>query len=248
MFPIQFTCGSRSSNVSSVQPHLAALLNIRSRNWSTICSLLLYCLTPSHLHSEVVMNLLHRCLNPIGIYTSLILGPCWFFYKRHLGVRTLSRMKRSTLCGLGPSVICSKLSLRKPLDPIIMQIVHKHREVLFHTSIHSFHLSVCLWMKRCQDPSINPHHLHTCCQKIDSNCGPQSETTVNGRPLRPTTSGRNNTAKPKASLVGWQGMKRRTFESRSATTHNASNLLHCGNITTKSIGMSSHGISGKDRS
>jgi len=77
-----------------------------------------------------------------------------------------------------------------------------------------------------------PSRLHICCQKVAANCGPQSETMLCGSPWRRTTSRRNNSTSPRASIVVWQGMQCRIFESRSTTTQIASNPSHSGNPTT----------------
>jgi len=81
---------------------------------------------------------------------------------------------------------------------------------------------------------------------VDANCGARSETMVSGSPWRHTTSHRNNSAKPKASMVVWHGMNCRIFESPSTTTHIASNPSHSGNPMMKSIEISSLGLSGTD--
>jgi hypothetical protein len=56
-------------------------------------------LTPPQLHSEVFMNLMHRCLYLIGINFPGIL---WFFgrfFVDHPGVCSGNRKKRGTLRG-----------------------------------------------------------------------------------------------------------------------------------------------------
>jgi len=145
--PFKFSCRSRSSNMLGVQPPWRSFLNVPSWNSSTICSLLLCHMTPSHLYSEVLMNLLHRRLNLSSIYTSLISFPSWLFCKRHPGVCTFDRIEWRALRCLGHSIIHSKLCQRKPRNPIILLMVHNHPKILFHTGIHPLHLSVCLRMK-----------------------------------------------------------------------------------------------------
>jgi len=141
--------------MSGVQLHLGAFMNIGGRSSSSICCFSLHCWTSSHLYSEVLLNMLNHCLNLIGIHTLLISFLGWVSSKWHQGVRTLNRIKWSTLSCLRHPIICSKLSQRKPLNPIILLIIDEHPAVLFHTGIHSFCLAICLWMKSCQHLSIN---------------------------------------------------------------------------------------------
>jgi len=149
LFPIEFLCRPHSSYMSGIQPHSRALLNIWSGNLSTICSFFLYCLTPSHFYSKMLVNLLHHRLDIIGTHTSLISLLCRFSCKRHPRIRSLNRIKWSTLSCLRHSIICSKLCQWEPLDPIILLMVYKHPEILLQTGIHSSPLSLRLWMKSC---------------------------------------------------------------------------------------------------
>ena len=149
LVPIKFPCRPRSSYMSGVQPHSRALLNIWSGNSSTICSFFLYCLTPSHFYSKMLVNLLHRRRDIISTHMSLISLICRFSGKRHPRIRTLNRIKWSTLSCLRHSIICSELCQQEPLDSIILLMVYKCPEILLDAGVHSSHLSLRLWIKSC---------------------------------------------------------------------------------------------------
>jgi len=156
LFPIEFQCWPRSPKMSSIKPHLRALLNILSWNSCMIRSLLQDCLTSPHFNLEVLGNLLHYCLNLISIDSWKISVFHWFSYEWHLTVHTLDRKEWCTLSGFGRSIICSTLSHQKPLYPIILLMVYKHSKGLFLICIHSLRLPIHLELKSCRHSSINP--------------------------------------------------------------------------------------------
>jgi len=102
------------------------------------------------------MNLLHHCPDVIGTHASLIALLCWFSCTRHSRISAMYCVKGGILSRVGRPIICSKFSQQKPHHPVILQMVHKHPEILFHTWIHSLRLSVCLWVAACQHSLINP--------------------------------------------------------------------------------------------
>jgi len=106
--------------------------------------------------------------------------------------------------------------------------------------IHSIWPSVCGWHAVDILRSI-PRRLHIWPQNVAANSGPLSETIFNWSPWRHTTAYKQNSANPGASIVVWQGMKCHIFKSLSTTTQIASNQSHCGNPTTNSMEMLSHG-------
>jgi len=154
--PIQFPSRPRSSYMSGIQPYFGAFLNIRGRISSMNCSLFLCRLAPSNFHSEMLENLLHRCLDIIGTHASLISLLHWFCLKWHPGIPTLNRIIWGTLRCLRCSIIWGELCQRKPLNSIVLLMIHKRLKLLVHTSNHSFHLSICLRVKSCWHPQVNP--------------------------------------------------------------------------------------------
>jgi len=147
---------SGGSYMSSIQPDLGSFLYIWCGNPGLVGTVFLYCLASSHLNLEVLVNLLHRGLDLISIPASMILLLRWFCCKWHLWVHSLDRKERSALSCLQYSIICSKLRQRKPLYPVILLVVDKHLQALFHTGIHSFSLAIHLRMERCWHSSVNP--------------------------------------------------------------------------------------------
>jgi len=107
--------------------------------------------------------------------------------------------------------------------------------------IHSIWPSVCGWNAVDILRSF-PRRLHIWPQNIDANWGPLSKTIVNGGPSRCTTSFKDNSANPGASIIVWQAMKCWIFKSQFATTQIAWNQSHSSNPTTQSMEMSSYGI------
>jgi len=148
-FPINLPCGHCSTNISCIEPELGALLNIHSWHPGTTCSLLLYSLTALHFNLEVLMDLLHRCLNLISIDSLWVSFVYWFSYAYHPGMHTVYRKKQSTFLSLRCSILRSKLCQWNSLDRTILLMIIIHQNVLYHTSILSFHLTICLWVQSC---------------------------------------------------------------------------------------------------
>ena len=142
--------------MSSVQPDLGSFLYIRHGNPGPVSTLFLYFLASSHLSMEVVMNLLHRSLDLISIPASRLSFLRRFSSEQHLSIHSLNRKEGSTLSCLRYSIICSTLGQRKPLHPVVLLMVNKHSQELFHAGIHSFSLAVRLRMERCRHSSVNP--------------------------------------------------------------------------------------------
>jgi hypothetical protein len=92
-----------------------------------------------------------------------------------------------------------------------------------------------------------PSRLHCLFQNTAAKWGLRSEITVFGNPCNLTTSFKNISANPQASMVVPQGTKCLIFDNRSATTQIASYPSHSSNLVTKSIDISAQGFSGNGR-
>ena len=145
----------QGSNMPGIQPPLWPLLNICCRSLFSICTLLLYRLAPCHLYSVVLMNLLHHFLNLICIQTLLITFHCRFPFKLHSGICTFNQPEHCVLCWFRNPIIHGELSQARPIHWIILLMFNKHQKIMFHTGIHSVHLTVHLRVMCSWHPSIN---------------------------------------------------------------------------------------------
>jgi len=129
---------------------------IRRRGPVLIGRFLQDCLTPSHFHPRMLMNLLYPILTKISIQASMILFLHWFPCEWLPWIYRLNRKQGGTLRLLRGSILCSKLSQGNRLYLIILLVIHKDQQILFHTGIHPFRLSIRLRVECCRHWSINP--------------------------------------------------------------------------------------------
>lgn len=81
-----------------IEPDLHASLYCGCGSSFSIHCFSLYCLALSHLHLEVLMDLLQWRLDLISIQASMIPLLGWFLCKRHPVVRSHDRNEAGTLC------------------------------------------------------------------------------------------------------------------------------------------------------
>ena len=155
-FKVKFPCGCRSPYISSIQPHLRTLLNVRGWNPYTIHCLVLHHLASPHLDSKGFMDQLHWCLNRVSTNPSLIPILCWLSCKCHSRVNALYHIQWDALSSLRRPMICCKLSQRKPVHTVILLMMYEQLGILFHTRVLSFCLSISLRVESCWHSLINP--------------------------------------------------------------------------------------------
>jgi len=209
--------------MSSIQPDLGSSLYVWCRNSGPVGALILYGLTSSHLYPEVLMNLLHYGLNLIGIQASVISFIRWFPCERHPRILPCTTKKGVHLVVSDIPLFAANSARGSHCTQSSCWWLTKTRRYCSRLAfIRSIWQSVWGWNPVDSRWSI-PKWLQLWPQKVEANCGPRSETIVAGIPWRHTTSHKNNLAISTASIVVWQGIKWRIFESLSTTTQIASN-------------------------
>ena len=139
-----------------VQLDPGTCLYIWCRNSSLMQCFFLYSQAPSHLHPEVIMDLLYEILDLICILASIMLHLHWFPNELHPWVCSLDLEEWGAVGWFRYPIIPSKVSQWTPMYPIVLLMINEISQVLLYTGIDSFALPIRSEMDCCCHSWINP--------------------------------------------------------------------------------------------
>ncbi len=145
MLVVELLLRTRETQVGRVEPHVISSLEI-----------------PGGALSLVILRLHSSCCfgeGFLGLLVDVGHGFCevgsggireWSCSRR-IGddsrVSAIQYQERTFLCGAVDAVVVCELSEREPVTPICLSMIDKDSEVLLDLLVHSFGLSIGLWMK-----------------------------------------------------------------------------------------------------
>lgn len=141
--------------MSVTQCHQELYPNIWCQIPFSICTLLPKCLAASHLHSQMLIDFFHCCLELIPNKASLVAYLCRFPNKQFSVIHTLNCKKRCTLLSLCCLIVHCELNQREQLHRILPLVMNENLNIQLHTIVHSFCLNVHLEMKYHRHGSVN---------------------------------------------------------------------------------------------
>ncbi len=143
---VQYATWAKFNDVLCIELHLIPFLQCWGRSSSSICFLPVTVLSPKNLSLKVFLDFLEPSCFIMGLVFRWDRGSLFALseMKLPLGVVAVVSEKGRDALGFRSQIVGSEFREGQPQVPVVLKVVNKAPELLFHDSIEPFHLAIGL--------------------------------------------------------------------------------------------------------